>query len=256
LSECEDYTALAAAAGTDPQTLKRLNPALLRWCTPPDVDSVAVRLPLGTQAGGFWGRYAQIPPEKKVNYIRHVVRSGETLSSIASRYGVPLRMIADHPQNRIRNMHRLSIGQVLVIPGLASRPGARTAEMAAAVEAEESPAALDGGGVHRVRRGETLGGISARYGIGLDQLRELNGLSRSSLIYPGQVLRLSGGDQAAPATTRRMESSVDHLVAYGDTLWSIARRYGVTVEALRRANGLTNRNLIKPGQILKVPANN
>jgi LysM repeat protein/N-acetylmuramoyl-L-alanine amidase len=89
-----------------------------------------------------------------------------------------------------------------------------------------------------VQQGETLIEIAARYGIGLEALRELNGISGSKILV-GQKLRLK-------ATSMTM-----HIVERGDALWEIARAYGMTVEELKRLNGLTS-DRIYPGQELKL----
>ena len=253
LDECVDLNALADAAGTDAELLKALNPALLRWCVPPDRDSVEVRFPVGSVGIGFWEKYRAIPPEKKVSYISHRVSRGETLSSIARRYGVPMRMISDQPQNRIRNLHKLSVGQILIIPGIAGK-GAQRSKTVIAV-ADETPMNVD---EHVVKRGDTLGGIAAKHGKRIEDLRAWNNLSGNT-IYPNQKLVLTGDEGRAPisiAAAETSEVSGNHVVARGDTLWSISRRYGITVQALQRANGLGKKSILRPGQRLLIPAAN
>ena len=246
-----DLNALAEAAGTTGEELRKLNPALLRWCTPPEQDSLALHLPAGAISGGFWDKFAQIPEEKRSNLTWHRVRSGETLSTIARKYGVTVAMIADHPQNGIRNVHRLRVGQMLAIPGVAPQRRERY---------EEAPVVASADGYHTVRQGETLQSIGIRYGVTVEQLQHWNQLGGGSLIYPRQKLRVSGdGEEAmlASATPEIMDEQASrHLVRSGDTLWDIARRYGVTVEQLKQANGLGRRSLIKPGQRLLIPAKN
>ncbi len=109
---------------------------------------------------------------------------------------------------------------------------------------------------HVVRRGESLGGIAAKYGLSVTELKRLNGL-RSNTIHPGQKLLVRRG--AAKAVDRtadpepRSEGQADyHIVQPGDTLWGIAQRYpGVSVEDLRRLNdGLVHG--LKPGARIKV----
>ena len=119
----------------------------------------------------------------------------------------------------------------------------------------ETPAA-DAVTVHVVRRGDSLERIARLYGATIDALRRANGLT-SSLIHPGQSLRVP---RAQPSTGRAArgtgETPADavtvHVVRRGDSLERIARLYGATIDALRRANGLTS-SLIHPGQSLRVP---
>ena len=257
IDECVDLGSLAKAAGIDLGTLKKHNPALVRWCTPPGRDSVAVYFPTGVINEEFWAKYAEIPAEKKVSYIRHRVRRGETLSTIASRYGVPMRRIIQHPQNRIRNRHRIRAGKTLIIPGITPERAKKVKHVRS--EPKEYPS---DGRIHIVRRGETLSGIASRYGVSVSQLKRLNRLYGKRYIYPRQRLYLYNASSAdrsvvqGKTSVERLKSGVEgrkHIVAPGDTLWDISRTYGVSVESIRKANGLRRRSLIKPGQRLIIP---
>jgi membrane-bound lytic murein transglycosylase D len=109
-------------------------------------------------------------------------------------------------------------------------------------------------------------GISRRYGISLDELQAANPTVDPSRLRPGRELvvplapgvtlagaRLAGGAGAQTASSRaeRPVGGV-HIVERGDTLWDVARRYGVGVDDLRRWNGLGQRDTILPGQRLRI----
>ncbi len=131
-----------------------------------------------------------------------------------------------------------------------------TARAAAGTGTEAIPAA-DAGVFHVVRRGDSLERIARRYGATVEALRRANGLT-SSLIHPGQSLRVPRARPSAARAARgtgeaaAADAVAVHVVRRGDSLDRIARLYGATVEALRRANGLTS-SLIHPGQPLRVP---
>ncbi|EMF0421930.1 LysM peptidoglycan-binding domain-containing protein [Enterococcus hirae] len=93
---------------------------------------------------------------------------------------------------------------------------------------------------HIVQYGETLSSIATQYGTTYQTLASLNGLSNPNMIYAGQVLKVSG----AVSTTRT------YTVQYGDNLSSIATKLGTTYQALAQRNGLSNPNLVYPGQVL------
>lgn len=105
--------------------------------------------------------------------------------------------------------------------------------------------------VHRVRRGDTLSGIAARYGTSVSELMSLNNLRSAHRISPGQQLRVPGRG-SAPAIDRTPIApgqSIAHNVRPGDSLWLLASRYGTTVEQIKADNRLTG-NMLQPGQVL------
>lgn len=134
-------------------------------------------------------------------------------------------------------------------------------EKASTEEGENLPAR---GMEHTVAAGETLWGIARRYSLDVSELMAAN--ERADLgIVPGQTLRipasaakpLAAADPAPPAerTPAPPAESAEwgeHVVADGETLWSISRRYETTVEAIQQANGLAD-NVIVPGRTLRVP---
>ncbi|EMF0228304.1 LysM peptidoglycan-binding domain-containing protein [Enterococcus hirae] len=93
---------------------------------------------------------------------------------------------------------------------------------------------------HIVQYGETLSSIATQYGTTYQALASLNGLSNPNMIYAGQVLKVSG---VASATRT-------YTVQYGDNLSSIGTKLGTTYQSLAQRNGLSNPNLIYPGQVL------
>ena len=104
--------------------------------------------------------------------------------------------------------------------------------------------------VHVVRRGDTLSTIAQRHGVSLSDLRRWNRFGNSSLIRPGQRIRL--GPRTDLASSGEASERRRHVVQSGDTLWSISRRYGVPVSELSRRNGLGRDSRIRPGQTLIV----
>lgn len=113
------------------------------------------------------------------------------------------------------------------------------------------------GQVHIVRRGETLSGIAVRYGVPIATLAQANNIRNRNLIYVGMRLWIPGGNTPAPAPAPAPApspgSSTTYTIQRGDTLSAIARRYGVTVAALRQSNNIANVNRIYVGQRLQIP---
>ena len=103
--------------------------------------------------------------------------------------------------------------------------------------------------VHVVRPGENLFRIALRYGVTVDALAAINGLSNVSRIYVGQRLAIPTGDAASSTTA----PAGVHVVRRGENLFRIALRYGVTYQAIAAANGIANPNHIYVGQRLAIP---
>ncbi|HAW45570.1 MAG TPA: N-acetylmuramoyl-L-alanine amidase AmiB, partial [Sutterella sp.] len=103
---------------------------------------------------------------------------------------------------------------------------------------------------HVVRRGETLSRIASRYGVTVRSLRSWNRLSSKSVIRPGQRLRIWLAN--APATQKTSSKVVRYTVRSGDTVFSIAKRYRVSISAIKRANRMKTFD-IRPGQKLIIP---
>jgi LysM repeat protein len=107
------------------------------------------------------------------------------------------------------------------------------------------------GGVHVVQRGETLSQIARRYGVSTTALAQANGISNPNFIYSGQRLTIPGASGGA-STGGAAASGGVHVVRPGENLSSIAARYGTSVAALARANGIANPNHIYVGQRLTI----
>jgi membrane-bound lytic murein transglycosylase D len=239
---------IARLADTTVAAIRELNPQYLRLTTPPGTRSI-VRLPAG-RGEGTGAAYAVLPARQRVTFIEHFMARGETLGHIARRYHVNQAMLlAANPK---LNPRRIRIGQRVVVPtgGIPSTRVAR--RMAERVVAAGTSTAT----FHRVRRGETISEISDEYGVTQRELRTWNNLDGIGRIWIGQKLRVVSPD--APNPIPPQSGTVDarlrtHVVQRGETLEGLARRYGVSIQALRRANGLSDHATLRAGVALKIP---
>lgn len=179
--------------------------------------------------------------------VTHTVRRGETLSRIASAYGTTISAI-----KRWNNMSndRIYVGDRLELyygtTGAAPNTiAARVADAPASISAAEArpiPAIASTSIQYTIRRGDTLIGIARTYGVSVQQLRGWNGLG-SDRIYPGHELaiQMPAGQTVSSYTVRR-----------GDSLYSIAQRFGVTVDQLVTWNGISRRATLYPGNRLTI----
>ena len=173
----------------------------------------------------------------------HVVRRGETLSSIAARYGTTTQAIVR--ANGLPNPNYIYAGQRLVIPAAGNGGAASSGTGSRA----------GSGQTYTVRRGDTLYSIASRHGTTVAAIMRANGL-RSSVIYAGQRLAIPGsgssGTTNSSGAASQSASGRTYTVRRGDTLSGIASRHGTTVAAIMRANGLRS-SVIYAGQRLAIP---
>jgi membrane-bound lytic murein transglycosylase D len=235
-----DLRLVAETIDTDLETLRGMNPQLLRLVTPSDPEFV-LHLPEGS-AERFFAEIAAIPPEKWVSWRRYKVEAGDTLFSIAKRYHILPSEVAD--ANDLPAGASLAEGQKLIIP--------------AAAHSEASTGKVIR---YRVRRTDTMGSVADEFDVTSAELRKWNHLRSDRLargmslrIYPGGMtppaaqakskqsapeatLAQRGGASSAPVMEARPAgSTVVHHVKPGETLWSIARAYRTTVEAIQAGN--------------------
>jgi LysM repeat protein len=124
---------------------------------------------------------------------------------------------------------------------------AETPEAEATAEVALAP---QGGATYTVRWGDTLFSIAQRFGTTVDAIKNANGLT-SDLIYVGQELNIPGG--GVPDGPGQPGGPGVHIVQPGENLFRIALRYGTTVDAIARANRITNPWFIYVGQRLNIP---
>ncbi len=108
---------------------------------------------------------------------------------------------------------------------------------------------------HQVRSGDTLGAIARRYGTSVGEIQQANGMGRSTLIGVGKVLRIPahGSPPIGVASAVEVPASGKHKVRRGETLGAIARRYGMSTNALAKANRIADPSRIHQGQTLLIP---
>ncbi|HXZ21047.1 MAG TPA: LysM peptidoglycan-binding domain-containing protein [Candidatus Acidoferrales bacterium] len=247
-----DLRLAADAINENVELLKALNPQLLRLVTPSDPDFVLL-LPKGT-AEQFRSEIGAIPPEKWLAWRRYQAAEGETLAALARRFSVTPAAIAE--VNGMEPGTALQTGQRLTIP--ANRPAATGLGLLVR---------------YRVRRGDTMERVARQFDVTPADIARWNAPHGAILvagttlkIYPGghQLVGASAAKTSKGGQTKQLASipresagaaggSSTHPVGPGETLWSVARAYRITVEALRRANPFLSTRPLRVGDILKIP---
>lgn len=214
---------VAKALDVERDVLKRLNPALLSavWNGTRHIPrGFELRVPSHIDLSSVLAKLSSAPKfDAQVADTQHRVRSGETLSVIASRYGTSAPRLAE--LNGLRSPYRLQAGQVLTLPAKAGQAPAvvvaqadkpKTTTAPAAPAATIPPTGVTGSAESRyiVKRGDTLSRIATRHGMTEEALMELNSIRNRNFVYEGQVLALDATARAAPPIEAKVP--VDNVV--------------------------------------------
>jgi membrane-bound lytic murein transglycosylase D len=247
-----NLTALARHLDLSWDEFSGMNPAFRRTASPPNMATTAYVPPgkLAKAVAFAESREARVTQEGRT----HTIQRGDTLNSIARRHGVSVAAIRE--ANGLDQLP--SIGAVIIIPGRG--PSATGAGELAGTN-------------YTVRPGDTLSGLARQWGVSVNAIRAENGMGPNQtnlragqrLIIPGRARTAPQAPAAAPrresaapaATTGSgaVSGQTHYTVQQGDTPFSIARRFEVTVEALSQANNLNREKpVVRVGQRLVIPA--
>jgi membrane-bound lytic murein transglycosylase D len=251
------------ANGGNQNLIKDLNPEILRSITPPDATEYRLKIPFGSKQD-FITKFSGLTIEEKQPWITHIVKRKETLALLAERYNVPKNELL--AMNDIRNIKsKLQIGSQIKIPIDADSYNSinEDYDQKLAIAEKSKPTTKieeDNSNItHTVKKGETLFSIARRYGLSIDEIKNLNDITKSNEnVKFGQEL-IIGKNEAkenfalkAPKKQKVEQIKiVSHKVKKNETLSRIADDYGVTANAIMELNNL-KRQKVKTGQILKI----
>lgn len=251
-----DLQTLSKACGlASEKPLLQLNPELRCGVTPPG-QAYALRVPKETEHTCRAGLLA-LNPAVRMTYRYALLKEQETLQSLAERHHTTGAAILSF--NRMQPEQLGDLAEIVVPVPL--------------LEADRAPLLtpdpkLFRGGiyrpdgqqliVHRVRSGDSLWRIARRYRVGVRKLRLWNGLWRGRSLRVGQRIKVFVGRGRAPSArsyrSKKTPGKVpaSHRIRSGQSLWSVAERYGLSVEALRRLNKLAEGAILQVGQVLRL----
>ena len=250
-----DLARAADLADISLDELYRLNPGYNRWATAPDGPHHLL-IPL-EKTDIFAVNLESLPPEQRIRWIRHKIRPGDTLSTIAVKYNTSIYTIKK--VNRIRGSF-LRAGRSLTIP-VASQSAAsyRLSETQRVKSLQNTPR----NGVkivHIVQPGDTFWDLAQLHNVNVRALAKWNGMAPRDPLVPGQKLVIWSRNGAKTSSLEKavftlpQQRSVTKRIGYkvrrGDSLAKISRKFQVSVAQLRRWNNLPKGKYLQPGQRL------
>lgn len=291
ISKPTNLRQMADRMGMDYDDLKQLNPRFKGEIATLKNDKLELRIPIGqTQIALAAADQSSVA---KVEYIAdagetqmYKIRRGDSLYSIAHKYHTTVAWLRD--TNDMSKGRKLRIGHRLMVPDHNGRKSTVVRYTAKVNKVEknnrqDSDSAVKNqevvtskGVYYVVQAGDNLSGIADDYNSSVQELRRMNHLSRRALLRVGMKLRVPkddglpadlSGDKSTPtssvaAADQRAPSSAvaatgstvsGHIVKPGENLSVIAKKYGVSIQALRRVNKLSRRSILKVGSRLKIP---
>jgi membrane-bound lytic murein transglycosylase D len=243
-----DLAVAADLAGIELDALYRLNPGFNQWATAP-AGPHRLLIPVD-QAGTFRQAMLQLAPEKRIQWIRHKVKKGQTLSHISRHYHTTVEALKT--ANSLKNSS-IRVGKYLMVP--VSTQGQDNYRLSARQRLKRKQNSTRKGykTQHRVSNGDTFWGLSKQYKVSVRKLASWNGMAPGDPLRVGQKLvvwvnqpssgSLHPGSQARP---------IHYTVKKGDSLARISSRFKVTVTDLRKWNALRKDRYLQPGQRLKL----
>jgi len=253
---------IARLADTSLEAIRDLNPHLLRMITPPG-EMYPVRVPMGS-VEKITMAYFALPADERHAIETHQVKAGETVTSLAKRYSISADLIRS--ANRAARGKSLPPGTVLYLPV--------STTIAAAYLHEPDPPRTTRTTVRTitVRPGESVAAVARRAGVSVASLRSDNGLAAKASVHAGQKLTArrtvtvaapssskskgkGKGTVTAPASAPIAPTTPvrTHVVQSGESLFAIAKKFGVKPAMLIAVNGLNKSGTVKKGQTLKIP---
>jgi len=194
-------------------------------------------------------------------FTTHKVKKGESLEQVSKRYNVSISDILIY-NKEVKVGQDLTANSILVIPqGKASTKTTSTSntnQMPTTFQKKENQEEPIGFISHKVKRKETLDGIAKRYNITEDDLKKYNRELYSTQLKKKMVLRIPKYKRIDPRDIKTAENPNDYetyIVAPKETRWSIAHKYGITVDSLAILNPILAKDssYLAEGQELKVP---
>lgn len=251
-----DLALAAELAEMDLDDLYELNPGFNRWATSPDGPHHLL-IPLDN-ADTFKDNLQDYPSDKRIKWVRHKIRTGETISTIATSYHTSIDVIKN-----VNHMHnnRLRAGQELTIPVASKELSSYTLSANQRKRSTQNTPRVGLKITHTIQAGDTLWDLAQRHKVGVRQLAKWNGMAPRDPLVPGQNIviwsrKASASTQTLPLDIkapprREITQRIGYRVRRGDSLALISRKFNVTIAQLLNWNKkLTKQSYLQPGQQL------
>ncbi len=240
-----DLAVAARMAGISLADLYRYNPGYNRWATAPHGPH-RLLVPVA-KAARLRQRLAQLNPARQVQWVRHLIRPGETLNELAmrSRTTVALLQTVNHIHGKI-----IRAGHHILLPKPSKQLSRYTLSERERLQRIKEEPHGSRRLTHTVRHGESLWTIARHYRVRVSQLARWNGMAPTDTLHAGTRLVIWTGRRYAATEPIRRIRTVHYTVHPGDSLSRISYQFKVSVAQLRDWNEIDRGEYLQPGQRL------
>jgi membrane-bound lytic murein transglycosylase D len=197
------------------------------------------------KAASFSQALAQIDRKERLNWVRHTVKSGDSLGKIANQYHTTIKVIQ---QVNELDSSMIRIGQAIMVPvalkALDDYALSQEQRLASIQSSNKSKQKVR----HTVKSGDTLWDIARKYKVSTRQLAKWNGMAPGDMLRPGKTLVVWLEGKSDAGVTKKLT----YTVRNGDSLSRIASKFNVKVSDISKWNSLNTKRYLQPGQKLKL----
>jgi membrane-bound lytic murein transglycosylase D len=242
-----DLALAAEMAGLTVKQLHALNPGYNRWATDPNGPH-ALLLPID-KVEKFSTELAKTDSSQRLNWVRHKVKSGDSLLRLANKYHTNIDIISK--VNKLKS-NVIIAGHYLIVPvalkSLDSYSLSQEQRLAKTQSKKSGTYKLN----HMVKSGDTFWDISREYKVNLRQLAKWNGMAPTDMLRPGKTLVVWLDNVSKGQRKDAVMRTLTYTVRNGDSLARIAGKFNVKVSDLQKWNQAKLKKYLQPGQKLKI----
>jgi membrane-bound lytic murein transglycosylase D len=229
------------------EELHALNPGYNRWATDPN-GPFTLLLPVD-RVEKFTLAIQQTKNSQRLNWVRHKVKSGDSLLRLANKYHTTANIIQ---QVNELDSNLIHTGKYLVIPvalkSLESYTLSKDNRLATTQARKNGSYQLH----YKVKRGDTMWDLSREYDVDLRQFAKWNGMAPTDPLKPGKELVIWVNQMSAKQDKNAVMRTITYTVRTGDSLARIAGKFNVQIADIQRWNQINPKKYLQPGQKLKI----
>lgn len=253
LHKSVDLKTVSECAGTTRGIIRKLNPEIRSWATPPKIKNYALRIPAGAKDKfEIEIAKAKTAERNKTAWTSYRIRKNETLSTVARKFNISINTLME--ANSIHNPNKVVYGQKIIVPNLYEKFASSSDSGSGSKSTKLS--------FYTVKNGDTIGEIAKTYKVSVNSIKKWNKLKSATSLQANQKLKIYSSKapdkKVVISKTEKSESNSEntkeivYIVKKGDTLWNIAKSHNISASEIIAINNISAKNSITPGDKLKL----